>query len=111
MKVEFTDIDEVCAEIRHFAQKLYLGTVRMRTHTMELETGTVQFGLWVTAIVKAGDGDWLIEFGEDCGEYYRHDPEKAKQEVLNKLKGWRKKVTTVCEECDLDLRPGKWETW
>ena len=118
MKVKLDDINEVCDELREYSDLVYLRTVRMRTHELKEmtedeqdTTGTVQLGLWVTAVIKAPDGDWLLEFGEPCGEYYENDPKEDRKEVLDRLKKWRSLVAETCERCDLKLRPGKWETW
>ena len=117
MKVPLDDIKDVCDELREYSHMVYLRTVRMRTHEMEKlsandeSIGEIQFGLIVTAIVKAPDGDWLLEFAEPCGTYYENDPEENRKEVLDRLNEWRSLVTQTCEKCDLKLRPGKWETW
>ncbi len=117
MKVQLDDIAEVCQELREYSDMVYLRTVRMKTHEMELVSendepiGVIQFGLIVTAIIKAPDGDWLMDFGEACGTYRTEDPEENRKEVLDELKKWRALVTQTCEACDLKLRPGKWETW
>lgn len=113
MKVELTNIDDVCSEIKEYADKIWRKTVRMRINENPLDDeGMIsEVGLWVTAVVRTEDGDWLLEFGEASGEIYVNDPEEKQREVTDRLAAWRKKIVDVCEDCDLKVRPGKWETW
>lgn len=111
MRIELVTIEDFCAELstEATAGRIYEGIVRVRTDRMPEQEEAISFevGFWATALVKSGDGDWVLEFGRAAGRDTAGNPDGGTKQAAE----WKKQIEAVCEAHDLTLRRGRIEVW
>lgn len=107
MRIEFGTIEEFCEELREAAPDVLHKTVRVRIDRVpeQAEAVSFQVGVWATALVRTGDGDWVLEFGDIAGR----DSPGNKSAGSDRATEWQRLVLATARESGLRVRSGKIE--
>ena len=111
MRVEVNTPDEFLAELEAEAEHVYEKIVRARIDFMwkQDEKLSRRVGLWMTALIRRDDGDYILECGHDLGS----EDCRVKEKMLASAEGdaITNKLLALCRRLGLVLRHGKWEIY
>lgn len=107
MRIEFGTVEEFCDELREYAPDVLQKTVRVRIDRVaeQAEGCSFQVGVWATALVRTGDGDWVLEFGDIAGR----DSRATGDAGTARANEWARLVANTARESGLRVRSGKIE--
>lgn len=113
MRVTFATCDEFCAEIERLEDIIWRKEVRVRIDRAPEQDDEITFliGIWGTAMCRAEDGDFLLEYGELCGTDDTRKGSRAPNAGSDAAAIKRGMIAAVCEKSGLLLLPGKTEVY
>ena len=111
MRVICNDLDDMLTNLKlEMPSAILQRAVRVST-TRNPQGGTKQTAMRfnvtfnASAVVRlSGGGEYLLEFGEDCGTDYMDEPKKL--EGSERAAGLREKLVGFCDDYGLLVRPG-----
>jgi hypothetical protein len=110
MRNQVNDIQHFCEELELEAKtgNVYKQAVYFRVDTWQDTkhegTAIIQVNVWATALIREETGDYILEFGEHCGE-----DDKNSHSGSERAATCRSTIDAVARRYDLRVRHGKLE--
>jgi hypothetical protein len=109
MRITIATIDDFCDELAREAKatKIWKSEVFTRVDRApeQPEKLTWLVVMWATAAVQTPEGDYILEFGAECGSDDKRDPDGGTKVAAQ----WLAKIKSIAESFDLTMRKGKLE--
>ena len=109
MRLTFATIDDFCTELAREAEagKVWKNEVYARVDRAPEQNEKITYlvAMWATAAVRDPEGDYILEFGAECGSDDKRDPDGGTKVAEQ----WMAQVKGIAESFDLTMRKGKLE--
>lgn len=111
MRITNSNIDDFCEELANEARagRVHRSEVYTRVDRAPEQDQKITFlvVLWATAAIITPEGDYIMEFGAECGSDDQRDPDGGTKVALD----WLARIKGVAEGHDLNVRKGKLEAF
>jgi hypothetical protein len=106
--IQLSTLEEFIAELQAAPDQILDRTVRIKINRIAEQREAVSWlvVVWLTAIQKGDDADYLMEFGKEIGSSKTKD-----SPVEAKVAGMEAQLKAACELIGLKVRPGKLEVY
>jgi hypothetical protein len=111
MRITHSNINDFCEELAVEAKagRVHRSEVWTRIDRAPEQDEKITFliVLWATVAITTPEGDFVMEFGAECGSDDRRNPDGGTTVAL----GWLAQIKGIAEGHDLTVRKGKLEIY
>ena len=110
MRITFATIDDFCEELDREAERnrVWRNEVFTRIDQAPEQDLEISFlvALWATVAIRGDDGDYILEFGAECGS---DEPRAKTFDGTKRAEEWLTRIKGLAEKYGLLVRKGKLE--